>query len=320
VTVDWPTIEFPALGTTAVLVVTDPAAMPAAHDTLRAVVADVDASCSRFRDDSELMAVNRAGGRPVSVSDTLRATIETALWAAEVTDGLVDPTVGDAVRVLGYDRDFAAVSRFGAPVPLTVTRVPGWRSVELRAHTGTVVVPRGVQLDLGATAKAWCADRAARLIAHVTGVGALVSLGGDVAVAGPPPPDGWVVRIADRHDAPPREPGPMVAIAGGGVATSGTAARRWWRGDALVHHIVDPSTGRPAATCWRTATVAAATCLDANVAATAAIVLGAAAPTWLADRCLTARLVSEHGTVEMVGGWPDDEAGPTDSPTAGRAR
>jgi thiamine biosynthesis lipoprotein len=182
------------------------------------------------------------------------------------------------------------------------------------------VVPRGVQLDLGATAKAWCADRAARLIAEETGAGALVSLGGDIAVAGAAPPDGWVIRIADRHDAPPSEPGPEITIVGGGLATSGTAARRWWRGDAVVHHIVDPSTGRSAESCWRTATVAAATCVDANVAATAAIVLGSAAPDWLAARHLAARLVGDDGTVASVGGWPADDAAACGPLASGRAR
>jgi len=320
VTHDWTTTAFRALGTTAVLVVTDPAAMPLALDTLRDVIDDVDATCSRFREDSELTAVNRAGGRAVAISATLRENIETALWAARATDGLVDPTVGDAVRLLGYDRDFAAVPRSGAAVPMTFTRVPGWRAVELRTGEGTVVMPRGVQLDLGATAKAWCADRAARLVAGVTGVGALVSLGGDVAVAGTAPPGGWVIKIADRHDASPSEPGPEVTIVGGGLATSGTAARRWWRGGAVVHHIVDPSTGRSAESCWRTATVAAATCVDANVAATAAIVLGAAAPEWLAARHLAARLVRDDGMVETIGGWPAEDAGPSRPLASGRAR
>ncbi len=158
---DWPTVAFPALGTTAVLAVTDADALDAVTAVVRAVIDDVDRACSRFRDDSELMLVNGAGGLAIRVSPTLRDALATALWAAQVTDGLVDPTVGDAVRVLGYDRDFAAVERIGPPAVIRVARVPGWQSVQLDTTAGTVVVPRGVQLDLGATAKAWCADRAA---------------------------------------------------------------------------------------------------------------------------------------------------------------
>jgi FAD:protein FMN transferase len=306
---DWSTTTFAALGTTAVLVVTEPDALDEVTDLVSAVIADVDHACSRFRDDSELMVVNRAGGRAVAVSPTLRDTLAIALSAAQATDGLVDPTVGDAVRVLGYDRDFQAIERIGPPARLRVARVPGWQAVNLAVDAGTVVVPRGVQLDLGATAKAWCADRAAALAAAATGAGVLVSLGGDVAVAGPPPEDGWIVRIADRHDAPAGDGGPMVAIQGGGLATSGTAARRWWRGYRALHHIVDPSTGQPPIAWWRTVSVAAGSCVDANVAATAAIVLGPAARAWLEARLLPARLAHEDGTVQTVCGWPDDEAG-----------
>ena len=304
---EWSTTTFAALGTTAVLVVTEADALDDVTDVVRAVIGDVDHACSRFRDDSELMLVNRAGGRAVAVSPTLRDTLATALSAAHATDGLVDPTVGDAVRVLGYDRDFTAVEPIGPPAVFRVARVPGWQAVRLDVDAGTVVVPRGVQLDLGATAKAWCADRAAALAAAATGVGVLVSLGGDVAVAGPAPADGWIVRIADRHDAPGDDGGPMVAIRGGGLATSGTAARRWWRGSRLLHHIVDPSTGQPPAAWWRTVSVAAGSCVDANVASTAAIVLGPAAGPWLQERLLPARLAHEDGTVETVCGWPDDE-------------
>jgi thiamine biosynthesis lipoprotein len=243
----------------------------------------------------------------VAVSPILLEALATALSAAQATDGLVDPTVGEAVRVLGYDRDFAAVERVGPPAVFRVARVPGWQAVHVDTTAGTVALPRSVQLDLGATAKAWCADRAAHSAAAATGAGVLVSLGGDVAVAGPPPADGWIIRIADRHDAPTDEAGPMVAIWGGGLATSGTAARRWWRGSRVLHHIVDPSTGQPPATWWRTVSVVAGSCVDANVASTAAIVLGPAAGAWLEERLLPARLVHEDGTVLTVCGWPDDE-------------
>jgi thiamine biosynthesis lipoprotein len=169
-----------------------------------------------------------------------------------------------------------------------------------------------VQLDLGATAKAWCADRAAQCAATATGAGVLVALGGDIAVAGPAPSGGWVIRIADRHDDESDLSAPMVAIAGGGLATSGTAARRWWRGGRMLHHIVDPSTGQPADGGWRTVSVTGATCVGANVAATAAIVVGPSAPVWLEERGLAARLVADDGRVVTTGGWPPDE--PHDGP------
>ena len=192
---------------------------------------------------------------------------------------------------------------------MRIARVPGWQAVRLDLANGTVAVARGVQLDLGATAKAWCADRAAVRAAAATGAGVLVGLGGDIATAGPPPAGGWVVRIADRHDDPPGPSAPMVAISGGGLATSGTASRRWWRGGTLLHHIVDPATGRPATGGWRTVSVAGATCVDANVASTAAVVLGPGATAWLETRGLAARLVADDGSITTTGGWPADEPG-----------
>jgi thiamine biosynthesis lipoprotein len=299
--------RFPALGTTAVVVATEPAALGAATAAVQSVIADVDAACSRFRDDSELTAVNGARGRTVALSPTLYEALRVALWAAQVTGGLVDPTVGEAVRLLGYDRDFDEVARLGPRAPTRVVKVPGWQAVRLTAEPPAVTVPAGVQLDLGATAKAWCADRAARAAADAAGCGVLVSLGGDIAVAGPPPADGWIVQLADRHDAPADGRSPCVAIVGGGLATSSTAARRWWRGSTLLHHIVDPATGSVPQACWRTVSVAAATCVDANVASTAAIVLGTAAPAWLEAHGLAARLVADDGGVGYVGGWPADE-------------
>jgi thiamine biosynthesis lipoprotein len=167
-----------------------------------------------------------------------------------------------------------------------------------------VLVPGGYTIDLGATAKAWCADRAARAAAAATGAGVLVGLGGDLSIDGPAPVDGWPVQLAADHAALLDPAAPSVALAGGGLATSGTAVRRWTRGARQLHHILDPRTGLPAESCWRTASVAAATCADANIASTAAIILGPSAPAWLAARGLPARLVGEDGHVEHVGAWP----------------
>lgn len=189
-----------------------------------------------------------------------------------------------------------------------VLGTPGWERVELDAGAGTVRVPAGAELDLGATAKALAADRAAASAHAATGSAVLVSLGGDVAVAGPAPAGGWPLRIADDQAAPLDGPGPVVSIAGGGLATSGTRVRRWRAGDAELHHLLDPRTGRPAVTPWRTVSVAAASCVEANTASTAAVVLGEEAPAWLDERRLPARLVREGGACVHVAGWPAEEA------------
>jgi thiamine biosynthesis lipoprotein len=169
-----------------------------------------------------------------------------------------------------------------------------------------VRVPQGVVLDLGATAKALAADRAAqRALTAGSAAGVLVNLGGDIAVAGPAPDAGWPVRVTDRHDAPPLTPGQALTLRSGGLATSSTTVRRW---GADAHHIIDPRTGRPALSPWRTVSVTAATCVDANTASTAAIVLGDDAPAWLAARRLPARLADHEGRTQTVAGWPRELA------------
>ncbi len=300
--------SFLALGTGAVVLTADEARL---GDACLAVATEVDAidrACSRFRADSELTRVNSAGGQPVAVGRLLLEALEVALRAARVTDGDVDPTVGEALRVLGYDRDFAAVPATGGPLA-RVAVVAGWRRIRLDRGRGLVRVPAGVRLDLGATAKALAADRAAASAAAAAGCGVLVSLGGDIATAGQPPEEGWAVRVTDWHAAGPDAEGETVRIHGGALATSSTSVRRWARGEERLHHVVDPATGRPAAEVWRTVSVAAATCVDANTAATAAIIRGERSPAWLRSLDLPARLVRPDGSLVRVGGWPEPEEG-----------
>jgi thiamine biosynthesis lipoprotein len=299
--------SFPALGTDAVVLSAAPDRLGVALDEVRAEVAAIDRACSRFRDDSDLSRANARAGHPVAVDVLLLEAVEVARRAAQLTDGLVDPTVGDVVRVLGYDRDFAAVARSGAPVA-RVERVPGWRRIDVDRARGTLTVPRGASLDLGATAKALAADRAAVRASAAAGCGVLVSLGGDLSVAGAAPPTGWRVRVTDWQGSPTDAEGQTVRITDGGLATSSTTVRRWQRGGADVHHIVDPTTGGPAEVVWRTVSVAAADCVDANVAATAAIVRGDDAPRWLTSIGLPARLVHADGHVVHVNAWARDAA------------
>lgn len=299
------TASFPALGTAVVVAAVDTAGLEAARAAVERELAAIDDACSRFRADSELSRVNSAAGRPVHVGPVLLDALRAALRASAETDGLVDPTLGRSLRLAGYDSTFTVVAaREPRAFRARFESAPGADCVELDVERSLVRVPEGVELDLGATAKALAADRAAAAASAAAGCGVLVSLGGDVALAGEPPQGGWAVRIADDHAAPLDGPGPVVAVSGGGLATSGTAVRRWRAGATELHHVLDPRTGRPAATPWRTVTVAAAGCLDANVASTAAVVLGDAAPAWLEARRLPARLVARDGSVAVVAGWP----------------
>lgn len=308
--------SFDVFGTTAVLLVTSRRAASQARMIADRELAAVDLAASRFRPDSELMRVNAAAGDGVqSVSPLFADLLAAALCAAKLTGGDVDPTCGRALVGLGYDRDFEQVRAAGdAPPRLTgaVGPVPGWQRVHLDYVGRKVRLERGVQLDLGATAKAWAADRCAEQIADRLACGVLVSLGGDIAVAGPAPEEGWQIRVTDDHAAPATAPGQTVTISSGGLATSSTTVRAWKVGGRPVHHIIDPATGEPARSCWRTVSVAAGTCTDANTASTAAIVRGAAAPSWLHDVGLPGRLVREDGTVETTAGWPTDD-GPGDA-------
>jgi FAD:protein FMN transferase len=246
------------------------------------------------------------------VSDLFAELLEAALRAARLTGGDVDPTCGQALEEIGYDRDFALVRAAGGRPPRpdpAPGRVPGWHSIRLDRAARRVRLDNGARLDLGATAKAWAADRCAQVIAAKAGTGVLVSLGGDIAVAGPSPEDGWRVRVTDDHAAGPDAPGQTVAIRSGGLATSSTTVRTWDAGGRRVHHIINPATGQPARSCWRTVSVAAGSCVDANTASTAAIIRSEAAVAWLDGAGLPARLVREDGTAATTAGWPN-EPGP----------
>ena len=300
---------FQAIGTTARVVVTDPDALPEAHALLAQELDQVDRAASRFRSDSELALLNRAGGEARRVSPLLLEALSVAVRAAELTDGIVSPMVGRTLRLAGYDTSFALVAgRDGRRFAPTFAAVVDWRLLELDEERQTARIPPGVELDLGATAKALAADRAAPTIARAAGCGTLVSLGGDISVAGAAPPGGWAIRLADHHASAPDGPGPAIAIKSGGLATSSTTARRWRTANGDLHHVVDPRTGRPARTPWRTVTVAAATCVDANTASTAALVLGEEAVEWLEARGLPGRIVSADGPTVCTGGWSPDAA------------
>lgn len=335
-----------ALGTSVVVQVSDPAALAPARVVVEGELAVIDRSCSRFREDSELTRVNEADGRVVRVDAVLMEAVGVALRAAELTEGDVDPTIGVALEIAGYDRDWSLLARAGEDAgadrpsadgrpsasrqafvdgqglaggsgasqsprllpprsPVIRARVrTGWRTVELDHERMTIRVPAPIRLDLGATAKALAADRAARAAAGATGAGVLVSLGGDISTYGESPEGGWRVHVTDDHRSDPSAPGQTIAIASGGLATSSTAVRRWSQGGARRHHIIDPQTQKPVAHTWRMASVAAADCVDANIASTAALVRAEHAPAWLLEMGLPARLVDPVGRVRTVGDWP----------------
>ena len=187
--------------TSVVLRLSDPHGLQAARVAVERELDAIDRACSRFRSDSEIARANASAGRTMRVSPLLAEALALALRAARLTDGDVDPTVGSALALAGYDRDWrllesaetvaASEDSFAherPSTPMLVARaVCGWRSVMFDGAARTVRVPAGFTLDLGATAKAWAADRAAQAAARAAGCGALVGIGGDIATSGDGP-------------------------------------------------------------------------------------------------------------------------------------
>lgn len=296
-----------ALGMRVEVLTQDPASLASASTAVEGVIAEVDATLSRFRADSELARVNQSAGRRVRVSPLFGGTLMAALRGARRTNGALDPTIGGALRRLGYDRDFALLPPRG-PIVLHVEQVPGWQAIEFDALSLTLRMPAGVELDLNCTGKAVAVDLAAEAAQAGAGCGVLVGIGGDLRCAGPAPDGGWPVLACEDSRGGPVGPGQTISIQGGALATSSTTVRRWRRGDQTLHHLVDPATGRPAEGPLRTATVAAATCVDANLLATWALIRGDEAMAWLRCHPVPARLIRQDGSLLHLGGWPSPTA------------
>ena len=298
------TAQWPVWSTTARLVVTDPSYVAQAQAIAQDLLNAVDTACSRFRPDSELMTL--PSGRPVQISPMLATLVREALAAAEITGGMVSPTIGNALSALGYDRDWSVMAggvTTRAASSVRVRAAPSWRQIQLDGDVLTV--PEGVTLDLGATGKALTADLIAAEIVARLPIGALMALGGDIATAGPLPDGGWNVLVQDL----PGDPAVTVLLPpGGAIATSSTQSRRWQQGGESMHHILDPRNCRPAERVWRTATVAADRCVTANTLSTAALILGRSAPAWLRDQGAASRLVSagEAAEVLCINGFPEE--------------
>jgi FAD:protein FMN transferase len=305
--------------TSVVLRLSNPRGLAGARIAVERELDAIDRACSRFRPDSEIARANTSAGRAVRVSPLLAEALALALRAARLTDGDVDPTVGSALILAGYDRDWpllespaagspaadSSVHEHPASTPMVRARaVCGWHSVMFDNAARTLRIPPGFTLDLGATAKAWAADRAAQAAAQIAGCGALVAVGGDIATSGDAPAGGWAVHVTDDHRSDHHASGQTITIHSGGLATSSTAVRRWRHQGRTMHHIIDPATGAPARNTWRTVSVAAASCADANIATTAALIRSDAALVWLAQMGVPARLVSHHGRVYTIGSWP----------------
>lgn len=270
---------------------------------VRALMGEVERAASRFRGDSELERVNDAAPWLLPVGPLTVTLVETALDAARRTDGAVDPTIGRHLLSWGYDADIESVRAAADPAcPQASVAPAAWRRVVVDRERGRVGVAPGLRLDLGATAKAWTADEAARRVAARYQLPALVEIGGDLAVAGPADTP-WSVRVSEVADGT----GELVGLTHGGLATSSTIARRWTTNAGEAHHVIDPESGSPVAGPVRSATVWARTCVEANIFSTAALVWGPTAAARLELGGVAARLVDSNGRVRRLGAWPSAE-------------
>lgn len=295
--------EFRALGTYVHVQTRGGVAAP--RRRAQEILKQVDLACSRFRSDSDLSRANALPGRWTPVSSLFLAALGVAVAAAEETDGLVDPCLGRTLIEYGYDRDFGRLQERESPVRFAEPSNRAWSRVAV--DDGAVRVPSGVALDLGATAKAWASDLVALSLFEEFGEAVAVSLGGDIATAGPAAD--WPIQVSEHPGSINETVAPAeIWLSSGGLATSSTQVRRWRSGGAEFHHIVDPRTGRPVDAVWRTVTATGPTCVAANVATTAALVLAGDAVEWLDEREVSARLVAQDGSVHLVGGWPASDA------------
>jgi thiamine biosynthesis lipoprotein len=220
----------------------------------------------------------------------------------------VDPTVGNAIAALGYDADLSEVQARPANPVAALRPVAGFTHLHLNSARRTVRIPRGVRLDLGSSAKAFAADHAAARICHELGSGVLVSLGGDIAVAGTPPPGGWAIGIAVDSSTPVDRVTHVVAVHCGGLASSSTAVRTWDSGGRRVHHIIDPASGDCVAPYWTLVSATGESCVAANAVSTAAIVWGERAWRQLASFDQAVRMVRHDGRIFSLNGWPAEAA------------
>jgi thiamine biosynthesis lipoprotein len=269
------------------------------------IMARVGRAIDRFDPNSELSKLNRRAGLMTPVSSLCEEIVDAAVDAAKLTNGACDPTVGVHLAAVGYDRDIDEV-RFGDASgdrrPPASSR-PDWRRVRRNSAWHLIGVPAGCALDLGATAKAWTAQRCAREINAAFDTAVLVSIGGDIATAGSPRRP-WRVAVSERGDAPEQ----LVSLERGSIATSTTTLRHWTHGGRTVHHIMDPRTGRPSNGRWRTASVWATDAVRANAMSTAVIACAEDAESLLTLTQTAARLVDTNGQVRLFGGWPSDGA------------
>jgi len=230
---------------------------------------------SRFRYDSELTRLNQTFEHPVQVGEVLWDVFQLAREAERTTNGLVTPTVLNAMIKAGYDRTFDELPLFTTPLPDSVeTTAAPLTAIPFNEEERTITLPKGIGLDFGGVAKGWAAHQSMQRL-QVEGP-ALIDAAGDIAISGPRANGGpWQIGVAEPfHKGEEIE---TLFLYKCGVATSGKDRRRWTRDGVFQHHIIDPFANQPAETDVLTVTVIAPDVMQAEAGAKAAFIQGSQA-------------------------------------------
>jgi thiamine biosynthesis lipoprotein len=291
--------EFRAMGTTVSLLLPEQQ-YEQGRQIVRSLFIEWEQTLSRFLPESELSRLNRHAGTPVALSDLLYEVLATALTAARATDGVYDPAMLDQLVQVGYDRSFDELPAVRFDPIMPGEPGGGWRGIRVNPISRTALLPVGVRLDFGGIAKGMAVDAALEQLRQHGISPALVNAGGDLAVLGLPlVAESWPIAV------PGRARSWTIPLRRGAVATSGIAHRRWWQGQTLCHHLLDPRTGLPAESDLWSVTVVTDRCEQAEVAAKVAFILGSRrGADFLRRQRIAGLLVQEDGTWEAVGPWP----------------
>ncbi len=259
---------------------------------------------SRFLPDSELSRLNHRSGQEVAVSQLLFKVVDAALSAAVATDGVFDPTLLTQIRAIGYDRAFDAIEPAGLS---TYQPMPGgrWPEIRLDLRRQTIRLPSGIGLDLGGIAKGMAVDATAAMLTDAGVNCAAVDAGGDLAVVGIPPGyESWPIEVET-----PGQPH-VVSLRRGALATSGVGRRLWQQNGLPRHHLIDPRTGLPVDNNVWSASVATASCREAEIAAKVTLILGQAEGTRFLERHgWPGLIVLKDGPRIQAGPWSPRPAG-----------
>ncbi len=291
--------RFTAWGMSGTVATESPEREVEALEVCRRLISEFDAAVNRFAPEAEISIVNHNPGVRHSISPLFLAALRAADHSFATSRGLCDPTILPALAAAGYDRDFAEISELAT----SAEALPaiGFPLIDIDYEASTVTLPVGGGLDLGSSAKALFVDLLVERLAHDGAC--LVELGGDVAARGVGPDGPWVVGVTVADEITGHEP--KVFLGDGAICTSSTTLRSWRTNTGPRHHIIDPRTGESASSSYTRASVAAASCVDANCFATALLVDDDIAFD-LVQAGWGARLTTRWGTVEYVGSWPKD--------------